>query len=305
MLKNIDYVKQKLQWMKEEEIWPNGMRYLWTDAFGLVLLVSLYRETGEDHYLQDARALVREVDTVLGRNRGYRIGEAVDRHGQYYHYLAMWMYALYILGQFEEEYHNKAVDTAREIHPLFVKEGMGVYWKMKEDLSEPASGYGFGALDHFHGFVVYSLLEPKGLESEMRQMRELIAGSYEKLKIDQDLGLGMMLWISQFYPEEDWAIHQRETSLKALDELWIDPPGYFCRERGERDTKFAFTNFGISVGLQAVDKHPDRVDRLNEFFQDYESGNRYERDAITHVMECSSHFPGLLLKDYDEELIMR
>ena len=47
MLKDIPAVLEKLDWMREERIWPNGLRYLWTDAFGLVLLVSLYRELGE------------------------------------------------------------------------------------------------------------------------------------------------------------------------------------------------------------------------------------------------------------------
>ena len=26
------YVLKKLDWMREERIWPNGLRYLWTDA---------------------------------------------------------------------------------------------------------------------------------------------------------------------------------------------------------------------------------------------------------------------------------
>lgn len=305
MLKNIDYVKQKLQWMKEEEIWPGGLRYLWTDAFGLVLLVSLYRETGEDQYLNQAKNLVAEVDRVLGREKGYRIGEAEDRHGQYFHYLAMWMYALYILGQFEEEYHEQAIRIAQDIHPHFIEPGQGVYWKMKEDLSEPEPRYGFGALDHFQGFVVYSLIDPDGLETPIRQMREMMADTYETLEINQDLGLGMMLWISQFYPEERWSEHQRETSLRLLDELWIDPPGYFCRQRKMKNKKFAFTNFGISVGLQAVDEQPQRVEKLNDHFEDYQPGDHYERDAITHVMKCSSHFPGLLIKNYDEESIIQ
>ena len=42
MTENIDKVLAKLDWMREQHIWPNGMRYLWTDAFGVVLLVSLY-----------------------------------------------------------------------------------------------------------------------------------------------------------------------------------------------------------------------------------------------------------------------
>ncbi len=37
-------VLDKLDWMRAERIWPNGLCYLWSDAFGVVLLVSLCRE---------------------------------------------------------------------------------------------------------------------------------------------------------------------------------------------------------------------------------------------------------------------
>ncbi len=30
-------VLERLAWMRGERIWPNGKRYLWTDAFGVVL----------------------------------------------------------------------------------------------------------------------------------------------------------------------------------------------------------------------------------------------------------------------------
>ena len=76
-----------------------GQRYLWTDAFGVVLLISLHAESGERRYLDQAEWVVAEVDRVLGRPRGIRIGEAPDRDGQYFHYLAMWFYALSILGR--------------------------------------------------------------------------------------------------------------------------------------------------------------------------------------------------------------
>ena len=95
---NIGYVLDRLAWMRAERIWPNGLRYLWTDAFGVVLLVSLHATLKDPQYLEQARALVAEVERVLGRPRGLRIGEAPDRGGQYYHYLAMWMYALSVLG---------------------------------------------------------------------------------------------------------------------------------------------------------------------------------------------------------------
>ena len=41
MDQNLDAVLAKLRWLREERIWPNGLRYLWTDAFGVTLLVSL------------------------------------------------------------------------------------------------------------------------------------------------------------------------------------------------------------------------------------------------------------------------
>jgi hypothetical protein len=73
------YAIAKLAWMREQGIWPNGLRYLWTDAFGLVLFVSLYAESGERKYLDQAESLVAEVVRILGRPRGVRIGEAPDR----------------------------------------------------------------------------------------------------------------------------------------------------------------------------------------------------------------------------------
>ncbi len=74
MLKDIPEVLRKLRWMRGERIWPNGLRYLWTDAFGVVLLVSLYRELGQKEYLDEAEWVVAEVNRVLGRPRGIRIG---------------------------------------------------------------------------------------------------------------------------------------------------------------------------------------------------------------------------------------
>jgi len=296
-LLDIDYVLAKLQWMEQNGIWPNGLRYLWTDAFGLVLYLSLYDRTGDVAYLSKSKSLVNEVYRVLGRRRGLRIGEEEDRDGQYYHYLAMWIYALGIYGQFEREYTDEAIALVKQIHPRFVHPDYGVLWKMEEDLSAAYPGYGLGSMDAFDGYVVYKLLDEDALAGEIREMRQLIERDYKTLFIDQDLGLGMMLWLCHFFPDEPWSIYQRKTSLAHLDSLWVDSPGYFCRQSEERATKFAFTNYGVSLGLQAVDQTPERVARLNGFFDRYRSGDEYDRNSITHVMACTSHFPGLFLGD--------
>jgi hypothetical protein len=291
----IERVLAKLAWMRERRIWPNGPRYLWTDAFGVVLLVSLYRALGDRALLAEAAWVVSEVERVLGRERGIRIGEAPDRDGQYFHYLAMWIFALERLSRIEPAYRSRALALVREIHRPFVRPGTGVIWKMKEDLSAAYPGYGFGALDPFHGYVVYRLLDEAALSREIAELRELVEQSHQQLVISQDLGLGMMLWLTHFFPDEAWARLQRRRSLAQLDTLWIEAGGYFCRQPGLRNVRFAFTNHGIAIGLQAVGAMPDRVARLERCFEAYRSGDEYDTAAITHVMACCACLPGEFL----------
>lgn len=289
----IDYVLLKLAWMREHSIWPNGRRYLWTDAFGVILLVSLYRHLDDKRYLNEAKDLVAEVERVLGQSRGLRIGEADDRDGQYFHYLAMWMYALAVLGHYHNEYRDKGVALAREVHRAFVVPGQGVLWKMADELAQPYPGYGFGMLDAFDGYVSYRLLDEQKLHSEISQMRALVERDAPTLTITQDLGLGMMLWMSHFFPDEPWANKQRNRCLATLDSLW-QPTGYFAREPELPEVRIAFANYGVSIGLQAVNAMSERVQTLHRYFDTYRSGDDYDREAITHVMACCAHFPGYL-----------
>jgi hypothetical protein len=296
MSSGIAYVLAKLDWMRREEIWPNGLRYLWTDAFGVVLLISLYRALGEERWLNQAEALVADVEAVLGRRRGLRIGEAPDRGGQYFHYLAMWLFALARLGEVKSEYRARGIALARDVHPAFVLPGQGVIWKMEEDLSAPYPGYGFGAMDAFDGYVSYRLLDEEALAPQIADMRALIERDWRRLTIEQDLGLGMMLWLAHFFPQEPWARAQTTRALEMLDGMWVDPPGYFCRAPGLQQTKFAFTNYGVALGLQATGAWPNRVDRLNGFFESWRSCDEYDREAITWVMACTSHLPGAFIQ---------
>ncbi|WP_134495944.1 hypothetical protein [Microvirga pakistanensis] len=295
MLRQVEYVLNKLDWMQTERIWPNGLRYLWTDAFGLVLYVSLYHELREERWLDEAERLVAEVERVLGRPRGLRIGEAPDRDGQYFHYLAMWLFALARLGDLKPEYRQRGIALVREIHPAFVRPGRGVIWKLKEDLSEPYPGYGLGAMDAYDGYVAYRMLDQEALAPEVAQMHDLMERDWRTLEIDQDLGLGMMLWLAHFFPGEPWAKVQTKRALATLETMWIDPPGYFCRAPWLPNTRFAFTNYGISLGLQAAGLWPERVERLNAFFEAWRSGDEYDREAITWVMACTSHLPGAFI----------
>jgi len=66
---------------------------------------------------------------------------------------------LSVCGRYEPAYRDKGIALARAIHRPFVVPGRGVIWTMKEDLSGPYPGYGFGALDAFDGYVSYRLLD--------------------------------------------------------------------------------------------------------------------------------------------------
>ena len=111
MRQDIDFVLKKLEWMENQRICPNGKRYLWTDAFGLVLFISLYDATHDYKYIDKAVKLINNVDAVLGMKKGYRIGEEQGREGQYFHYLSHWIFALTQAARVLPEYKEKAINV--------------------------------------------------------------------------------------------------------------------------------------------------------------------------------------------------
>ncbi len=130
-----------------------GGRYLWTDAFGVINYITLFCETNDAQYLDQADALIHQVHEILGRERitdtvsnnsppprrlgaatdeqptlgGLRIGKNADEDsddgdGQYFHYLTKWMYCLnrMSIARNNEQYNQWAIDLAKSIHPAFV-----------------------------------------------------------------------------------------------------------------------------------------------------------------------------------------
>jgi hypothetical protein len=58
----------------------------------------------------------------------------------------------------------------------------------------------------------------------------------------------------------------------------------------------------MSLGLQAVDAWSARVDKINTFFEGWRSGDEYDREPITWVMACTSHFPGAFTASFNAPL---
>ena len=174
-------------------------RYLWTDAFGVINLLTMHREYtraggdsgNDDRYLVLARRLVETVHDVLGWTRdgrsrlpgatdnnplggGLRIGKT-DEHGsdcdgQYHHYLTVWMFALNRLARASGDmgFNRQAVDLARAIHPRFFVDRAAkrprMVWKVSMDLSAPLVS-SEGNLDPIDGYVVFRLLQATAMEA--------------------------------------------------------------------------------------------------------------------------------------------
>lgn len=223
-------------------------RYLWTDAFGVLNFLSLYKELGETKYLILAKRLVSAVHETLGRTRdgksrlpgatdenvvggGLRIGKidesGPDGDGQYHHYLTLWMFALNRLSIASDErvYNDQAVSLARAIHPKFfvgrTTPSPRMVWKMSMDLSRPLVS-SQGNLDATTGFVVYRLLqaraeEPGALDGEIKDYRKVMA-LRDSLEASHDtLDLGMALWIAHWHAgKEPWADQLGGNCITAL-----------------------------------------------------------------------------------------
>ncbi|KAJ5183513.1 hypothetical protein N7492_001129 [Penicillium capsulatum] len=174
-------------------------RYLWTDAFGVINLLTMHKEycrAGEDNFNDDrylimAGRLVETVHDVLGWTRdgrsrlpgatdtnplggGLRIGKTEehgsDCDGQYHHYLTVWMFALNRMARASGDmnYNRQAVDLARAIHPKFFVDPTArrprMVWKMSIDLSAPLVT-SEGNLDPIDGYVVFRLLQATAQEA--------------------------------------------------------------------------------------------------------------------------------------------
>lgn len=174
-------------------------RYLWTDAFGVINLITMHKEYNiagpgsphDDRYLMLARRLIETVHDVLGRTRdgrsrlpgatdtnplggGLRIGKTdesgPDCDGQYHHYLTVWMFALNRMAKAtgDIEYNRQAVALARAIHPRFFVDRAAkrprMIWKMSMDLSRPLVS-SEGNLDPIDGYVVFRLLQASAKEA--------------------------------------------------------------------------------------------------------------------------------------------
>ncbi|SPO01456.1 uncharacterized protein DNG_04129 [Cephalotrichum gorgonifer] len=307
-------------------------RYLWTDAFGVVNLITLYKETSDPSCLELAKSLVRTVHDVLGRTRdgtarlpgatdsaplkgGLRIGKldegGRDGDGQYHHYLTLWMFALNRLSVAagDRGYNDLAVQLAAAIHPHFVHRSssgrLSLVWKISMDMRlalVPSEGH----LDGATGYVIYGLLQrtaahfdsssPRVLEAELKDYSEIMGreGGRGLTASTDSLDLGMGLWMCHLARGEPWADRLgAESMYMALKALG--------RDRGPPSRRLAFREFGLCLGARCYGAEglvAQGVDELVRFWEEYEDELDGDLRPISLVMYAAAIMPGAFRKEY-------
>ncbi|KAL4871522.1 hypothetical protein BDV12DRAFT_194285 [Aspergillus spectabilis] len=269
-------------------------RYLWTDAFGVLNFLTLYRELNNEVYLILAARLIEEVHNTLGYTRdgtsrlpgatesnplggGLRIGKldegGSDGDGQYHHYLTLWMFALnrMSLASKDSKYNNLAVALAKAIHPhFFLNRTPGndriirMVWKMDVNLSTALVG-SEGNLDPIDGFVVFRLLQAAAqqygegeiLKDEIEDYARVMRRKGEHFVTSDPLDLGMTMWTVHWVIGEKWAGRLAERCFEQMYDLF---------ETGQylsRSTKYrlAFREFGTALGVRCMAEQDSEKER--------------------------------------------
>lgn len=303
-------------------------RYLWTDAFGVVNFVTLFRETGFARYLVLAKRLAKTVHDVLGKTRdgkewlrgaseqrpldgGLRIGKASasgpDGDGQYHHYLTLWMFALNCLSLAcaDPALNDLAIQLAKAIHPHFVfRERSGdirMVWKVSMDMQTvlvPTEGH----LDAATGYVIYRLLQETAekhgrqkqlLGSEVEDYSRMMEHEGKMSPSGDALDLGMGLWICQLRRNDNWAADWAEKALQVARRILHEEAGLMNRSFYQR---LAFREFGACLGISCYGGDDYLNSRVAAIIEYWESRSHDDPDdhlrPISEVMCAAALIPG-------------
>jgi len=207
-----------------------------------------------------------------------------DRDGQYYHYLTKWMHALNRVGLItgESTYSIWALELAKTAHAKFTyipsSGEKRMYWKMSIDLSYPLV-LSMGHHDPLDGFITYNQLqatttryfkesERPDLSTEISDMANICKG---KSWVTEDpLGVGDLLCNAHKAAELAVGGHFEETGLPGilLDSSLPGLESYAGKNLSEfpADYRLAFRELGLAIGLRAVEKLRELVERNPGFF---------------------------------------
>ncbi|HET6516162.1 MAG TPA: hypothetical protein VFG09_13455 [Thermodesulfovibrionales bacterium] len=218
-----------------------------------------------------------------------------DRDGQYYHYLTQWMHALASVSRVtgDSTFNRWAIELAKTAHGKFTytlprRGGKRLYWKMSIDLSYPLVS-SMGHHDPLDGVVTYSELRATAenyfgrsaspdLGAEIADMAVVCEG--RDWTTDDPLGIGGLLVaayrmagliVSGSFIRPDLLETVLHDSVAGLEHFAGHSPLNL-----PADYRLAFREFGLSIGLQAIQRLQGLIGQYRDFF-----GNN--RDVSSHI----------------------
>ncbi len=209
-----------------------------------------------------------------------------DRDGQYYHYLTKWMHALAMvaLATGNPVYTKWAIELARTAHSRFTYAPLPgarklMHWKMSVDLSY-ALVPSMGQHDPLDGLVTYCELQSQtdklevqrdrlSLSDEITDIARICEG--QPLATDDPLGIGSLLVdacrIAQLTVKGKFDYlgllpEVLEAALSGLDSYSLTT----APSRLPANYRLAFRELGLSIGLHAVRRTRELIDRHPKIF---------------------------------------
>lgn len=207
-----------------------------------------------------------------------------ERDGQYYHYLTKWMHVLCCTGRVLNNpvYAAWAKELAETAHSAFCHAGPDgtkyLYWKMSIDLSRPQVR-SMGQHDPLDGLVTCLEIRQQEetesgtgdqlLAAEIRDLTDMCCGS--GWTTPDPLGLGGLL-------ADAWRLAQMQGAgsqlpISGLLEEMLDAAAVglsiFTRDNTlhlPAESRLAFRELGLSIGLQAIVRIESLVSRIPESF---------------------------------------
>lgn len=207
-----------------------------------------------------------------------------DRDGQYYHYLTKWMHALNRVSRVTGDsiYNMWAMELAKTAHARFTYAPRSggqkrMVWKMSIDLSYPLVP-SMGQHDPLDGLITYHELQATApgdgkksgldLHAEIEDMANTCKG--KSWVTDDPLGIGGLLADAYKVAQLIHGEYFKETDLL---EILLDSslPGLesYARKNPLKlpaDYRLAFRELGLSIGLRAVERLQDLLEKKPGLF---------------------------------------
>jgi hypothetical protein len=287
-------------------------------------LVDQVHDTLGRHRKDDSRTgWISGLDEEQGRKHptqgGLRIGKELnepglhdpfderlewDRDGQYYHYLTKWMHALNRVSRITRDlkYNTWALELAKKAHAKFAyASSYGgpklMYWKMSIDLSRPLVP-SMGQHDPLDGFVTYNELQAtaakdsktstgRDLRAEISDMASICEG--KSWATDDPLGIGGVLFdacrVAQLIVSGN--LEQARLLEILLESSLIGLNSFVKQNSLELPARYrlAFREFGLSIGLRAVERIRERIEQKSVLLR--------KKDSLDLLLKTLSRYAGL------------